>query len=373
MADPRGPLSVVLLHWGRTGAGPRLTYDLTRALLARGDVRVAVSDVSGTERDADIARLGAPRLAVTTYTSVWGALLGLPRLAANIMRFRRLLRTVAADVVVTPMYSLWQSVAIRLLLPRRVRLLATVHDAVPHPGDDHLAKRWARGAELGRADGVMVLSESVADALRQRGHDRAPVFVTVHAAFGGGGTAAPRPAPRHEPAVLGFFGRILPYKGLDLLLDATAVLRGRGLDVVTAVHGDGTVPPGRAGAEHVTWHLGWVSEERTNEVVAGFDVLVLPYREASQSGVLSIALAEGVPVVATPVGGLAEQVRATGCGVVADAVTAEAVADATAALLADPDQYAACSRRALAAAASDHGWDRVAADYLRAAAQVAGR
>lgn len=372
MADPRPPLSVVLLHWGRTGAGPRLTYELARALLARDDVRVAVSDVSGTERDDDIARLGVPRLAVPTYTTVGGAVLGLPRLAANIVRFRRFLRAVGAEVVVTPMYSLWQSAVIRLLLPRRVRLLATVHDAAPHPGDDHILKRWVRAAELGRADGVMALSASVASALRQRGH--APVFVTVHGAFHGAGTAAPRPAPRRDPPVLGFFGRILPYKGLDLLLKATALLRARGLDVVTEVHGDGTVPPGLAGAsDHVAWRLGWVSEERTNEVVAGFDLLVLPYREASQSGVLSIALAEGVPVVATPVGGLAEQVRATGCGVVADGVSAVAVADAAAALLADPAHYAQCSRRALAAASSDHGWDRVAADYLRAAARVAER
>jgi len=363
---------VVLLHWGRTGAGPRLTYELARALCARDDVRVAVSHVAGTERDADLSRLGVQRLAVATYATAWTALLALPRLAAHVVRFRRFLRAVEADVVVSPMYSLWQSIAIRLLLPRRVALVATVHDATPHPGDDHPVKRWARAAEIRRADAVMTLSDAVAAALRQRRGPRRPVFVTVHGAFAGSRPAAARTAPRNDPLVLGFFGRILPYKGLDLLLDATQELRRSGVDVTTRVHGAGDVSSTgpRPGVE---WHLGWVPEESTNEVVSGFDVLVLPYREASQSGVLAIALAEGVPVVVTPVGALAEQVRATGCGVIASEVSAPAIAAAVRELLDDPERYAACSRNALAAASAGHGWERVAADYLAAIGEVVGR
>lgn len=368
------PLSLVLLHWGRTGAGPRFTCELGRALHGRADVRVAVSHVAGTEQEAAITALGVRRLAVRTYTGAWGAVLGLPRLVANIVRFRRFLRAVEAEVVVTSMYSLWHSLAIRLLLPRRARLIVTVHDATPHAGDDHVVKLWARAVELRRANAVVALSAAVATELRLRYGGRLPVFETVHGAFGAQEPAYPRTAPRHDPPVLGFFGRVLPYKGVDILVAASALLAERGVHVVTRVHGIGTIPTGLADAGHrIEWDLGWVPEELTNQVVGGFDVLVLPYREASQSGVLSIALSEGVPVVATPVGGLVEQVRATGCGVVAVAVDPAAVAASVTQLLDDAALYAACSHRALAAAASDHGWDRVAADYARAVTEVVGR
>ncbi|MCR1781697.1 glycosyltransferase [Nocardioides carbamazepini] len=376
--DPPPPgeqrLSVVLLHWGRNGAGPRFTYELGRALRKRTDLRVAISHVAGTEREAAIAALDVRRLAVKTYTGAWGAILGLPRLVANVLRFRRFLRAVDADVVVTSMYSLWHSLAISLLLPRRTPLVVTVHDATPHVGDDHIVKLWARATELRRANAVVALSETVAAELRQRRGHRLPVFVTVHGAFGDRADVPARSAPRHDPPVLGFFGRILPYKGLDLLVAASTLLAERGVQVVTRVHGDGSVPGGLVDAGHaVAWEPGWVSEELTNQVVDSFDVLVLPYREASQSGVLSIALSEGVPVVATPVGGLAEQVDATGCGVVASAVTPAAVATAVAQLLSDTALYAECSRRGLASASSDHGWDRVAADYAHAVAEAVGR
>ncbi|WP_436698362.1 glycosyltransferase family 4 protein [Nocardioides sp. BYT-33-1] len=377
LQDPSGPdgrpLSVVLLHWGRNGAGPRLTYELARALRSRTDIRLSISDVAGTERDADVADLGVRRLAVATYTTARGVVLGLPRLMANVLRFRRFLRATEADVVVTPMYSLWHSLAIRLLLPRRTPLVVTVHDATPHAGDDHVVKLWARAAEIGRADAVVTLSETVAADLRRR-QGGLPVFVTVHGAFGDQSPTAPRRAPRHDPPVVGFFGRLLPYKGLDILVAASTVLARRGVPAVTRIHGDGTVPPELRHAGHrVEWNLGWVPEDLTNQVVGDFDVLVLPYREASQSGVLSIALAEGVPVVGTPVGGLVEQIEATGCGLVAASVDPAAIAAAVSHLLDDTDRYAECSRNALAAASTDHGWDRVAADYVCAVKAVVER
>jgi glycosyltransferase involved in cell wall biosynthesis len=51
----------------------------------------------------------------------------------------------------------------------------------------------------------------------------------------------------------------------------------------------------------------WVAETAIADLLAWSDAIVLPYREASQSGVAAAALAAGRPVIATRVGGLAEQ------------------------------------------------------------------
>lgn len=173
--------------------------------------------------------------------------------------------------------------------------------------------------------------------------------------------------PRGRPLRVGFFGRILPYKGIDLFVETIRAARARGIEVHGVVYGDGDAGGAMvAGADlDIEWHLGWLAEVAVNAAVATFDVLVLPYTEASQSGVLGVAMAEGVPVVVTPVGGLREQVAATGMGVVADAVSAEALAAALDRLCAPDGSYEAASTNAVAAAEGPFSWARVVEDVVR--------
>lgn len=80
--------------------------------------------------------------------------------------------------------------------------------------------------------------------------------------------------------------------------------------------------------------------------------MVLPYVEASQSGVVEAAFAAALPSVVTPVGGLAEQIENGVTGLVAGAVDATALADAIERLVTDPELYEACSAGAHRAATS---------------------
>jgi glycosyltransferase involved in cell wall biosynthesis len=118
--------------------------------------------------------------------------------------------------------------------------------------------------------------------------------------------------PHHE--VVLFFGYIREYKGLDVLLDSwPAVARAR-LDARLVIAGDPVrldrarrqaleAQAARLGAIH---RFEYIPVNDVHRYFAAADVLVMPYRHVSQSGVLFLALAEGVPVVATRVGGLPE-------------------------------------------------------------------
>ena len=70
--------------------------------------------------------------------------------------------------------------------------------------------------------------------------------------------------------------------------------------------------------------------------------MVLPYREASQSGVMALAEAAGVPVVGTPTGALVEQIVPGVNGLIADAVDGKALAYAIGRFLDDPGLYQRC-------------------------------
>ena len=214
-------------------------------------------------------------------------------------------------------------------------------------------------AEIKAADRVIACSAHVARALSSR-HGALPLETLFHPPFDFGSATAPAPRERpRQPIRLLFFGRLLPYKGLPLLLNAYRLLQAQGVNCALSIIGDGKaddLPPDMPG---VTVVNRWIAEPEIPGILAQADILVAPYLEASQSGVIAAALAAGLPVVATPVGGLVEQVFSGHTGVIADAVTAEAVADAIRALTA-PDLYARCSAGALAQA-NAAGWP----DFIR--------
>jgi glycosyltransferase involved in cell wall biosynthesis len=118
-----------------------------------------------------------------------------------------------------------------------------------------------------------------------------------------------------EPNVLLFFGFIKPYKGLVDLLDAFPKIHQElggkvRLLIVGEVYGDREEYDRRLAAsplkEAVTWIDHYVPNEEVGIYFRTADGAVLPYRSASQSGIVQIAYAQGIPVITTRVGGLPE-------------------------------------------------------------------
>jgi glycosyltransferase involved in cell wall biosynthesis len=70
----------------------------------------------------------------------------------------------------------------------------------------------------------------------------------------------------------------------------------------------------------------WLSDEELFQVIFASDVVVFPYLEASQSGLIPICRALKIPVVVTPVGGLPEQVIHGVTGLVADGLGSDDLA-----------------------------------------------
>src|SRR5579864_4230928 len=73
--------------------------------------------------------------------------------------------------------------------------------------------------------------------------------------------------------------------------------------------------------------------------------MVLSHTEASQSGIAATAFGAGLPVIATPVGGLVDQIAAEGAGGLATGVDAPALADAVRGLLLDRELYSEVCQR----------------------------
>jgi glycosyltransferase involved in cell wall biosynthesis len=194
------------------------------------------------------------------------------------------------------------------LYPRLARLnsVITLHDARSHAGE-RPAKRLFHSLHLRLVAcfirKVIVHSPSIRDALpawfpRERIHTMPHVNYRLW-------SVEPAPEPPATPLTILFFGRILSYKGLDVLLDAFARLDKARFRLVIA--GEGSLP--QIDAQNIEVADRFISDAELPGFFQRAHLVALPYRAASQSGVAQMAFAFGKPVVSTCVGALPEIVH----------------------------------------------------------------
>ena len=276
-----------------------------RAML---DERVWLSIVSGRQRD--------------------------PRSLGDLFRVRRLLARFGPDVLHIQEHADWRLYALQRALPG-VPTIVTIHDVVHHEGAKEregvslpLRNHIQRSVRT-HAGAYIVHGRRLAGLLRdQDWYMGQPVHVIPH----GGLPYAAATAPLPRTPTLLFFGRLEYYKGLDLLVEAAhfASARVPGLRIIVAGRG----PEGARCKNLVTtpdvfdWRTEFVPHEQTASLFAEASAVVLPYRDASQSGVVPMAFANGRAVIATDVGSLGEIVRNGRNGLIVGQVSPVAIAEA---------------------------------------------
>lgn len=300
----------------------------------------AVRPLLSLSTSADLMQSPNPpicALPYKTYTTLPGFLwrfatmpLQLPVL---IWRLRRLRPDLAICAQPGPL-DLVMAVALRL---QGIAFYVVVHDAEAHPGDGFPLLHHLQRLELRLSSGVVALSGHVARRLAETGALGSRRLIrSVHPPYDFGPTP-PAPLQHGGKLRLLFFGRLLPYKGLDLLADAAETL-GAAPGLELRVVGQGPEAAALDRLRLIPWakvENRWVPDDELADLIAWADALVLPYVEASQSGVAAAAIAARRFVVATQVGGLIEQFEGETLARLCPP-TAQGVAAAIAGLLTDP-------------------------------------
>ena len=317
----------LIWHWGRRGAGPLFAVRLAQGWAQSQGVTPSLSLAAGAEI---FSSANPPDCDWREPT--YGGKLGYAAqlLISPFLRGRTLrhLRECAPDIAICAMPALLDQRMVTGLRRLKLPYAVIVHDATAHPGEALHFRFLRQNALLRGAHTLFPLTAHVAADLRAQGFGAGAqrIIKLWHPPI----SFAPVPAPLAHggrPRLL-CFGRLLPYKGLDLLADALGLLGPAQPDEVR-VCGDG--PPsaelGRLRAlPSVTLEHRWFAEDELPGLIAWADALVLPYREASQSGIAALGLAAGRHILATNVGGLPEQLagmpRARLCAPDADSIAA---------------------------------------------------
>lgn len=231
---------------------------------------------------------------------------------------------------------------LRALLPG-CRFVFTAHNVLPHEETRWSQSLWKRMYR--HFNSIIVHEEEAARMLRD---ELGVPLETVHVIPHGllrfprnevklseeTSSMAARIRRRANPGnpdapVLSFLGYLRHYKGLDILAEALedSGLRSR---FKILVAGDGTSDAAEQMAE---WPECWVNNRKLSEYeflasLKASDLVVLPYRSISQSGLLLTAVAEGVPVLASPSGGMKDAVDRYNAGWVLEENTPRALAEA---------------------------------------------
>ena len=292
-----------------------------------------------------------------------------PRLRslANLKMLRQIwkaIRRLQPDIVHLLAVNPWFNAGLIAQHPQR--LVTTIHDPVKHPGDASQQKvpQFVRDLPIRYSRWLIVHGQAVKEVLLKR-HAISPdqVAVIPHGEFSIYRHWNDQTWSELEGTVL-FFGRIWPYKGLDYLVaaepiittacpQARFVIAGQGEDFgryrAMMVHPDRFEVLNRyIPRKEVPWLFQQAS------------VVVLPYTEASQSGVIPLAYAFGKPVVATRVGSIPEVVDHCQTGLLVPPRDSDALAEAVISLLQDRETRRRMGQRALEKTKDELSWATIA-------------
>ena len=244
------------------------------------------------------------------------------------------------------------------LIPRRMPVVITAHDVLPReprPGQLRAQRRLYE-----KADAVVVHSQHGLRRLEQIGVDRARVI--PHGAFTHLAALEPQiPLELSDDGrpVVAMVGLLRQYKGLDVLYRAWEARRP---DCQLWVCGMPRMrlPPAPDGAQVVARFL---RDSELAGVLRRADLVVMPYREIDQSGILFAALGLARPLLLSAVGGFPE-IADLGAAVTVAPGDPVALGDAICRLMADRDGRQRLAQAAASAAAGPLSWKAAAAAHL---------
>ena len=199
---------------------------------------------------------------------------------------------------------------------KNIPIIAITDNVIPHEkriGDETFTRYF-----LSSCDGFVAMSKSVLDELNQRVGSKLKSLLPhpVYTIFGEEvkRTEALIRLGLEEGCYLLFFGFIRKYKGLEILLTAMKDDRIKQLEIKLIVAGEFYEDPLEYKKmvtdfgliNQVIFHSKFIPQEEVKNYFSVADIVVQPYRSASQSGITQIATHFNRPSIVTNVGGLSD-------------------------------------------------------------------
>jgi glycosyltransferase involved in cell wall biosynthesis len=254
-------------------------------------------------------------------------------------------------------------------LRRIAPLVITAHDSQPFNANPGAALQQVGATSvLGAFDRVIVHTAQAERRLLHYGVRPERIRRVAHGFLNDDQPMATPPAiDQQAPVRFVLFGKIKPYKGVDLLIEAVRQLRPAAqarceVLVIGRPYMDTTPLTSAAAAlgDRIRFDFRFVPDDELLAVLNGADVLIFPYREIDMSGVLMAALRTGRPIVASNIGGFAELLEHERNALLVPPDDVPALTQAIERIILDGETRRALSAGVAALAAEIPDWDTIA-------------
>ncbi|MBC8377036.1 MAG: glycosyltransferase [FCB group bacterium] len=234
------------------------------------------------------------------------------------------------------------------LRKKSIKVAILIDNLVPH--EESFLDSWMARRILSRADHVITMSKSVTKDVQTHrpGMNTSTLFHPLYEIYQSGHSKAEARAKLHLPdhPIVLYFGLIRPYKGLDIMIKALGAIKHEFDDYTALILGEAyedsqkyvDLIKSEGISSYTIFRNEFISDSELPLYFSAADVLVLPYRTATQSGIVGIALQMDRPVIATKVGGLGEYIQEGETGYLVEPENPEAMGQAILSFFLQGDQ-----------------------------------
>lgn len=247
-----------------------------------------------------------------------------------------------------------------LFLPflKKYTIVTTIHDVNPHPGSRAIDQIIARNIHIKYSD-ALIVHGNVAKSILERSVDAKNVFIVPHGDYSFF-LKVSKQKYKEEIGNILFFGRIEEYRGLKYLIEAMSKIEKIVPNIKIVIAGSGSLKGYDVDSKKLEIYNYYIPESEVGAFFQRASVVVLPYIEGTQTGIIPIAYAFKKPVVVTDVGSIPEVVENGKTGFIVPSKDSNALAEAIIKLLKDDKLRKEMGENAHRKMKNELSWDKIA-------------
>ena len=355
-------MKLSVLYLGKQGAGCVYTFEMVKELVSANIQLQVILSKQIENRDkfeTDLNLLNIEYVWIDTYEN---SKIDFLIKSANIFKFLSTARQINKfnpDWIYIPMLSLWAG----MILPfvkKKTKIITTIHDVSQHLGEYDSFTEKIYKYVITRSEKLITLTKDFIPLIAQKyGKDNVDICWIKHANFN-----YYRPntynAKTHITNKILFFGRIHKYKGVSVLLDSMKLIHQSNPEIKLRIAGNGNLSDEDVKMindlnDNVELINRWISNDEMYQFFEDIDIVIVPYIEASQSGIIMLSYTFGKPMIVTNVGGLPEQVDSS-VGVVIPSNDSDSLSNAVLEFYKTPEKILSMGDNAYTKAVTDFSW-----------------
>lgn len=327
-----------LIHLGRRNAGPRILAEVAKSLSKEGKLEGII--YSKYADNFEILRtVACKNVSIRTYTDKFTFVLSALGIPWTLWRIHQVLGKSSGKNVMFVMHHIWDPIILlSLKIIKKSRIIYWIHDSHNHAGESRTVNRLLVTSALRFADVIVTLSAHVFEQLNSKKKGLRIAQISHPMIF----HEKPEATREIQNLQVLFLGRISKYKGLQRLAAAWPIVLEAIPNAQLMIAGDGDfqlVLKLFNNLSNSSTILKYLSDAEISNLMRSSALIVLPYDEASQSGVLVKAVEYGIPYIATPVGGLVEQNNILGGGLIVQDLSSKTFAQGIIEILNKTSEY----------------------------------